>query len=166
MDVISHALIGEIIYLLSGGTTATNFLIILFAVIADIVHIPFYLILGKKNSRRFCIAKKQDWEGASVKYKFFTFLYNTTHSLFFTFLVISPVIIFFKLSIWCFLAYLSHIIVDIFTHKGEWAIKIFWPFKFKINGLSNAWIWPIEKMANYWIIFSAIIIFLSFFSLK
>jgi len=164
MDIISHVLIGEIIFLLTGGTITTNFLIILFAVIADIVHIPYYLILGKKNNRKFCIAQKQDWERMSEKYKFFTILYNTTHSIFFAFFVILPIILFFKLSVWIFFAYLSHIIVDIFTHKGEWAIKVFWPFKFKINGFSNTWIWSIEKTINLWIILFSIILYLSFFS--
>ncbi len=162
MDVISHVLIGEIIFLLTGGTITTNFLIILFAVIADIVHIPYYLILGKKNNRKFCIAQKQDWEKMSEKYKFFTILYNTTHNIFFAILIILPIILFFKLSIWIFFAYLSHIIVDIFTHKGELEIENFWPFKFKIDGFSNAWIWPIEKMIDSWIIFSTIILFLFF----
>jgi membrane-bound metal-dependent hydrolase YbcI (DUF457 family) len=162
MDIITHALIGEIIFLLSGGTPTTNFLIILFSVIADIVHIPFYLILGKKNNRKFYIAKKEDWEEIDKKYKFFTILYNITHSIFFAIFIILPVILFFKLSIWIFFAYLLHIIVDIFTHKGESAIKFFWPFKFKIEGFSDAWTWPTKKMVHSWIIFTAIIIFLFF----
>lgn len=163
MDVISHALMGEIIYLLGNAPANENFWIIFFSVVADIIHIPFYLILGKKNGRRFCIAKAQDWEGASKKYKFFAVVYDVMHSIFFAFFIILPIILFFNFTLWAFFAYLLHIIVDIFTHRDEWAIKIFYPFKFKIDGFSNAWIWPIKKMIDYWIIFSAIILFLLFF---
>jgi membrane-bound metal-dependent hydrolase YbcI (DUF457 family) len=158
MDIVSHALIGWIICLLAGIYDWQAFWIILFSVIADIVLIPAYIVLGKENKRFLWIAKNGDWRESQQKHPVLAKAYDTTHSLFFAVIVIYPAVIIFNLPKLAFAAYLSHLAVDIFSHKKEWAIKIFYPFKFKINGFSDAWAWPVYFMAISWAILLTIIL--------
>jgi len=157
MDIISHALIGWIISLMANASGKEKLWIILFSLIPDIVLIPAYIKLGRENKRFLWIAKNEDWSGETLKYPFLSALYNATHSLFFLFIIVYPVIKIFNLPSLAFWAYLTHIIIDIFSHKGEWAIKIFYPLKFKINGFSDAWAWPVYLMAITWITLIVII---------
>ncbi|HQK63545.1 MAG TPA: hypothetical protein PLF16_00140 [Candidatus Staskawiczbacteria bacterium] len=158
MDIVSHALIGWIICLLAGAHVPQAFWIILFSVIADIVLIPAYIILGKNNKRFLWIAKNGDWHGLAEKHPFLATAYDITHSLFFAVVIIYPAVIVFGLPKLAFAAYLSHLAVDIFSHKKEWAIKIFYPFKFKINGFSDVWAWPVYFMAISWAVLLAMIL--------
>jgi hypothetical protein len=158
MDIVSHALMGWIICLLTDAGDWQAFWIILFSVIADIVLIPAYIVLGKKNKRLLWIAKNGDWQGLTTKHPVLAKMYDTSHSLFFSAVIIYPLVIIFSLPKLAFAAYLLHIAVDIFSHKEEWAIKIFYPFKFKINGLSDVWAWPVYFMAISWAVLLAIIL--------
>jgi len=160
MDFISHALIGWIICLLSGANSNESFWIIFFSVIPDIVLIPVYIIMGRENKRFLWIAKNGDWTESNLKHPVWAAIYDATHSLFFALLVIYPFVLFSNLPILGLIAYLIHIAVDIFGHKEKWAIKIFYPLKFKIKGFSNAWAWPVWALAISWGILLAIIIFL------
>jgi membrane-bound metal-dependent hydrolase YbcI (DUF457 family) len=153
MDIISHALIGKIICFFDKKSKNKSFLIIFFSIMPDFALIPFYAVLGKENERFFWIAQNQD--------PFLTSFYNATHSIFFACLIILPIVLFLKLPKLAFLAYLLHIAIDIFTHAGEWAIKIFYPLNFDINGFSNAWAWPISSMIILWAMLSAIILYLN-----
>jgi membrane-bound metal-dependent hydrolase YbcI (DUF457 family) len=159
MDIISHALIGKILCFFDKKSKSS--LVIFFSIMPDFVLIPFYAVLGKENERFFWIAQNQDWIGANIAHPYLTNLYNSTHSIFFACLIILPVVLFLKLPKFAFFAYLLHIIIDIFTHTGEWAIKIFYPFNFDIDGFSNAWAWPIYSMIFLWAILSAIILYLN-----
>lgn len=161
MDIISHALIGKILCYFDKKARGTKQLwTILFSVMPDFVLIPFYIILGKEYSRFLWIAQNQDWDGASLTHSFLTSLYNSTHSLFFCLLIILPIVFIFKLPTSAFWVYLSHIFIDIFTHTGEWTIKIFWPLNFYTNGFSDAWAWPIWKMALCWTFLLIIILWI------
>jgi hypothetical protein len=157
MDIISHALIGWIICLIADASGKEIFWIILFSIIPDIVLIPAYIKLGRENKRFLWIAKNKDWSGETLKYPFLAALYNTTHSLFFLVIIVYPAIKIFNLPNLIFAAYLLHIATDILSHKGEWAIKLFYPFKLKINGLSDVWAWPFYLMAIAWITLITII---------
>jgi membrane-bound metal-dependent hydrolase YbcI (DUF457 family) len=157
MDVISHVLIGKIFCYFDKKATNKNWPVILFSVMADFVLIPFYIVLGKENDRFLWVAQNQDWVGSNVMHPNLTILYDTTHSIFFAVLIILPIVLALKLPRSAFWAYLSHIIIDIFTHSGEWTIKIFYPYNFDIDGFSNAWAWPISTMLVFWALFAAII---------
>jgi len=161
MDIISHALIGKIFCYFDKKAKNKNWQIILFSILPDFVIFPFYIVLGKENQRFLWIAQNQDWTGASLTHPILTDTYNITHSIIFALLVILPVILFFKLPKSAFYVYLVHIIVDIFTHTGEWAIKIFYPFNFSINGFTDVWIWPFSSMIILWAMLSAIILYLN-----
>jgi len=160
MDFISHALIGKIFCYFDKKAKGKNWIIILFSVLPDIVLIPFYIILGKENERFLWIAQNQDWAGSSISHPILTNSYNTTHSIFFALLIILPIVLALKLPKFAFWAYLSHIIIDVFTHTGEWTIKLFFPYNFNIDGFSNAWAWPISTMIIPWAILSLIIFYL------
>jgi len=160
MDIISHTLIGKIFCYFDKKAKNKNWIVILFSVLPDFVLIPFYIVLGKENERFMWIAQNQDWTGINISHPFLTGAYDTTHSIFFAFLVILPIVMAFKLPRSAFFVYLFHIVIDIFTHAGEWAIKIFFPYTFNIDGFSNAWAWSISSMLIPWAILSAIIFYL------
>jgi membrane-bound metal-dependent hydrolase YbcI (DUF457 family) len=167
MDFISHALIGRIFCFFDKKTKGLNpkinknWVVIFFAVMPDVVLIPFYAVLGKENNRFLWIAQNQDWVGSGITHPILTNAYNTTHSIFFAFLIILPIILILKIKKSAFFVYLFHIFIDIFTHTGEWSIKFLFPLDFNINGFTNAWAWPIPSMAISWIIFSGIILYLN-----
>lgn len=159
MDVLSHALIGKIISFFDkkANFKFNSWWVIFFSIAPDLVLIPFFLILGKEKERFLWIAQNVDWAGATTAHNLLSATYNTTHSLFFLFLIILPIIFYFNLPKSCFFAYLSHIIIDVFTHNGEWAIKIFYPLNYQPNGFTNAWEWSFYSMVICWIILSLII---------
>ncbi len=157
MDVISHILLGKILSFFGKKTENKIFWVLLFSIAADIILIPFYIFLGKENGRFLWVAQNQDWAGASLAHPFLTGMYDTTHSIIFLLLIIFPIVLFFRLPKMAFFVYFFHIVLDIFTHTGEWAIKIIYPLNFKIGGFSDAWAWPVSAMAVCWIILSAII---------
>ena len=162
MDFISHALIGKILCYFDKKIRASQqWIVILFSVLPDFVLIPFYIILGKENERFLWIAQNEDWIGIDISHPILSGLYNTTHSIFFAFLIILPIVYFFKFPKMAFLAYLLHIIIDVFAHTGEWAIKIFFPYSFDIDGFTNVWMWPISTMIISWAILSVIILYIS-----
>jgi membrane-bound metal-dependent hydrolase YbcI (DUF457 family) len=167
MDIISHALIGRVISTTVSRNSRKPKIawFIFFSILADIPFIPYYLILGYENRRQFFIPLNSDWIGASISHPFLDlFLREIFHSFVFTFLVIFPLVWLFKLPKGVFLVYLIHLLIDIPTHSGEWAIKPFYPFSnYSINGFTDAWSWPIKYMITSWIIILMIIIFLEIF---
>jgi len=166
MDVISHILIGKIISFSDRKNKSAGFFAMLFSFLPDLSQIPFYIYLGLENARPFLFPKNGDWNNARAIHPFLTALWEAPHSFFFAFLIILPVIIFFKIPKIAFFAYLLHLIIDIPTHAGEWAVKPFYPFNFVINGFTNAWSWPALSFFSSWLILSLIIILLSFFFKK
>lgn len=159
MDTISHALIGGIISL-PQKIRKSVLRIIFFSVLPDLPLIPFYIFLGYINKRAFLIPHNSDWIGATKLYPILNSFYEISHSLFFLLLIILPLVIYFKLPKMAFFAYLIHIAVDLPTHTGEWAIKLFYPFNYSFNGFTNSWAWPIYIMAISWLFLAIIIILL------
>jgi hypothetical protein len=159
MDIISHALIGNIISFTKKYTLKNRAWIIFFSFATDLTQIPFFIYLGYINSRPFFYPLPSDWNGARTIYPFLTAIYEIPHSLFFVFLIILPIILFFKLPKLAFFAYFFHILIDLPTHTGgEWAMKPFYPFNYNFNGLTDAWTWPFSLMAISWIFLLSIAI--------
>jgi membrane-bound metal-dependent hydrolase YbcI (DUF457 family) len=67
-------------------------------------------------------------------------------------LIIIPLVIWLRLPRLAILAYLSHILLDLPTHTGEWGVKPFYPFPFMVNGFTDAWAWPFSYMAISWVV--------------
>lgn len=155
MDIVSHILIGRIIS--SNKEKKLQFWAIFFSFLPDLSLIPFYLILGYENNRVLFFPQNQDWAGTSITHPFLSFLYFFQHSFLLAFIVILPIILYFRLPKIAFFSYLLHIIIDIPTHTGEWAIRIFYPLNYAINGFTDAWAWPFFSMAVFWAILLAII---------
>ena len=158
MDIISHGLIGKII------STPENdkrniFWIIFFSVLPDFFLVPLYFVLGYENNRFLLFPKNADWIGASASHAFLYSFYDLSHSFIIAFIIVLPIILLFKLPKLAFIAYLFHILVDLPTHTGEWAIKIFYPLNnYSVKGFTDAWEWPIKYMAVAWLILAILII--------
>lgn len=166
MDVISHILIGKIISFFDRKTKKAGFWAMLFSFLPDLGQIPFYIYLGIENIRPFLFPYNADWNNARNLHPFLTALWEIPHSFIFIFFVILPVVVFFKIPKIAFFAYLLHVIIDIPTHAGEWAIKPFYPINYTTNGFTNAWAWPIFSFFYSWIILFLIAALLSFFFKK
>lgn len=166
MDIVSHALIGKIVSVFGKKRRNSDFWAVLFAIIPDFTLIPFYLMLGYQNNRPLFIAYNQDWVGASSSFPVSTAIYFLFHSFIFAFVVVLPLVIFFKIPKIAFAAYLSHLIVDIPTHAGEWAIRVFYPFSNIVDGFTNAWAWPLSYMAVSWLVLIVMFYLIKFFTKK
>lgn len=167
MDIISHILIGKIVSFFDRKTKRAGFWTILFSFFPDLFQLPAYIYLGYINNRFFLIPKNIDWDHARNLYPLLhAFTWEIPHSIFFLFLIIFPAVLYFKLPKIAFFAYFLHIIIDIPSHAGEWAIKPFYPINYTINGFANAWAWPFKTFFYSWIFLVLIIILLSFFFRK
>ncbi|MDP2741101.1 MAG: hypothetical protein Q8O66_00205 [bacterium] len=167
MDIVSHIIIGKIISFFDKKTKKAGLWAMLFSFLPDLFQLPAYIYLGYINNRMFLIPKNIDWEHTRNLYPFLhAFTWEIPHSIFFLLLIVLPLIIFLKLPKIALFAYLFHIVIDIPTHAGEWAIKPFYPVNYTINGITNAWAWPVTAFFCSWIILLSITMLLSFFFKK
>jgi len=183
MDLISHILVGKIISLsfkkksqikkkkekkdffafLKKKKNSLLFWCLFFSIAPDLLQPVFYFFLGCENNRFLFIPQNSDWSGARSRHPFLSvFTIDIPHSFLFAFLIILPLILIFKLPKRSFLAYLFHILADIPTHTGEWAIKVFYPFNFSFNGFTDAWAWSLNYMFSAWLVLIGIIIAFNF----
>lgn len=158
MDILSHLLIGLILASLLRCNRKKTFLIMLFSIIPDLFQIPLYLYVGYENARFLWIPLSVDWIGFRLVHPILSLLWEIPHSFFFAMLVGSLVVFVFKLPKEVFLAYVLHLVIDIFTHSGEWALKPFYPFSYVINGFTDVWAWPLYAIIISWILLSLILI--------
>lgn len=165
MDIISHLLVGRALAELGNYSPAQITAITLFAVLPDAPQVPLYLYVGYKHKRFLDIPKNSDWlrEHFRNRHPFWSALWEVPHSIFFLILVVTPLVIYFKLPAMAAAAYGSHLFADMFSHKGEWALKPFYPFKNKIHGITNGWAWNLPSMVVSWTILLFIIWLLSLF---
>lgn len=164
MDIVSHILIGKIVSFFNRKTKKADIFAMLFSFLPDLTQIPFYIYLGFENMRPFLFPYNSDWNGGKIFHPFLTILWEIPHSFFFLFLIILPIVIFLKLPKIAFFAYFFHLLIDILTHSGEWAIKPFYPSSLIIDGFTNGWAWSTSWLFSSWLILSLIVILLSFFS--
>jgi len=162
MDSISHILIGKLLASSPKYSKKAVFITAFFSFLPDLSSIPMYLYLGYIKARPFWIPYNSDWNGVRELRPVWSALWDIPHSLFFAVLIILPIILFFKLPKIAFFAYIFHIFIDIFTHTGEWAVKLFYPLSYKIEGFTNAWTWPLWTMAISWLILIVLIISLKY----
>jgi len=151
MDFISHGLVGITIGLLDNKKTkkkilATSF----FSVLPDIFQIPYYLGLGYIKDRPFNWPKLEDWTNFRGVHPFLDAFWDIPHSFLFLVIIIIPLVKYFKKSNFYIYAYLSHILLDIPTHTGEWGVKVFYPLNIKLNGFTDAWAWDYDYFFISW----------------
>jgi membrane-bound metal-dependent hydrolase YbcI (DUF457 family) len=152
MDVVSHLLIGRALAEFGNYSPSQVAVITAFGALPDLPQAPLYLYVGYKHKRFLDIPKNSDWlrEHFRNKHPFWSGLWEVPHSLWFLLFVVVPLVCYAGLPLMAAAAYASHLVVDIFTHKGEWAVKPFYPLKFKAHGLTNGWAWHIPAMLISW----------------
>jgi membrane-bound metal-dependent hydrolase YbcI (DUF457 family) len=149
MDPISHLLIGKLLTAYESSPAADAAAIILFSFLPDLFQIPLYLRLGRERGRKLWIPADADWRG--YRSSRWALWWEIPHSILFAVLVVAPIVLLLGLTPLAIVAYLLHIIVDIPTHRGEWAVRPFFPFKYKVQGFTDAWRWSWGKMAVAWV---------------
>ncbi|MBC7863859.1 MAG: hypothetical protein IAF38_12865 [Bacteroidia bacterium] len=159
MDVASHALVGVAIGLIEKNRTKKTILkTSFFSFLPDIFQLPYYLAVGNSKNRSFNWPQPEDWTGFRGTHPFLDTLWNVPHSIFFLLLVIIPIIKLSKQSNFLIIAYLSHILIDIPTHTGEWGVKFLFPFNLTVSGFTDAWAWSLNALIISW----AVLFILSF----
>ena len=120
MDNLTHFLFG---YILFGGKVNT-ILILLFTNLPDIIIAPsrIYYTIIKDKKRTF--GEFNFW----IPNKHYLKLYRSTHSLIFCLLLGFILSLFTKQYLVLTACIASHIILDVFSHSGKWATRIFYPF--------------------------------------
>jgi membrane-bound metal-dependent hydrolase YbcI (DUF457 family) len=163
MDIISHGLIGMLIGQTDGEANTNKILQVGFAaLLPDLFQIPYYLVLGHANHRPYWLPENSDWTGFRGKLPWLDLVWDVPHSIFFLILIILPLTLYFELGILFFLGYLSHILVDIPTHTGEWNVRYLYPMNITFNGYTDAWTWSFNSMLLSW----TILIMLNFIKYK
>jgi hypothetical protein len=163
MDIFSHVLIGRALATPPQNAKKDIWIITIFSYLPDLFQSVLYLYLGIINSRPFFFPLNSDWDGVRELHPFLSALWEVPHSIFFVLLVIAPIVYFFKFPKMALFGYIFHILIDLLTHSGEWATKLFYPFSYKIEGFTNAWSWPIQSMVASWVILLVIIFVLHYF---
>jgi len=129
MDNLTHFLFGYILFV--GRVNAI--LILLFTNLPDIIAAPsrIYYTIIKDKKRTF--GEFNFW----IPNKHYLKLYRSTHSLIFCLLLGFILSLFTKKYLVLTACIASHIILDVFSHSGKWATRIFYPFSdFHINSFN------------------------------
>ncbi|MCX8178548.1 MAG: metal-dependent hydrolase [Candidatus Aenigmarchaeota archaeon] len=133
MDNIAHWLGGMALT----GRPDLFFLVFIFSNFPDILSAPFFFYYAIKE--KFPIKKKVlfEWKPPREYLEYYRFF----HSILGTLLITSVFNVFFPQYTKVFLlCYISHIILDMFSHGGFWATRIFYPFSdFHLGFTKNHW---------------------------
>jgi len=147
VDVISHALIGAIVaqfclWKMDDSSKRKKLVVVgaLLAAAPDIANIPLYMHLGAINGRFLWIPYHSDWNGHRTAFPIMVIGWEITHSL-----IIATLVGYFlyrkKYALWPVFCWVSHLLVDILTHTGEWSSVPLWPIYLKVEGVDDAWKW-------------------------
>jgi membrane-bound metal-dependent hydrolase YbcI (DUF457 family) len=167
MDFISHALFGKLFQTTSKLHSLKEKLIVIsFAFLPDLPVAFVYLLLGRAHNRPFWIPYNSDWIGVREAHPWWAASWEIPHSIFFLFLIIIPLVFYFRWPKIAILSYFSHIFLDLFTHTGEWGLKPFYPINFLVNGFTDAWAWPLKYMMLSWALLVIVILGLQNFEIK
>jgi len=168
MDAGSHILMGCIIATQTGsGITAFSGVTIgLASILPDLYFIPMAVKLGREHKRKFWIPHSRDWNDCHTKYPCWTAVsWDAPYSIFATILACTIIALIPHPLSWAWaVGYGLHVIVDYFTHSGEWANMPFFPLsRWKVPGLVSAWDWGLSNTILSWavlgIILAALVIF-------
>lgn len=153
MDGISHLIVGRLVATTQKMTQKHKMLVATFGYLPDLSQIVLYPLLVWIIPRPYYFPANEDWIGIADKHPWFTFAYEFPHSFLFVLLILLPMVWYFQLPKLCILSYISHLILDIFTHTGEWATKILLPSRYYyIEGYTDAWAWTFKGFSLSWAI--------------
>ncbi len=162
MDLISHVLVGKAFQESSRVRAWKDKLVIIsFAVMPDLPLLIVYLLVGREKGRAFWIPHNSDWSGVREAHPIWSAMWEVPHSVIFLLLIVTPLVLWLKWPRMAIASYLSHIVLDLPTHAGEWSVKPFYPFPFVVRGFTNAWAWPFAYMLVSWIFWMLIIVGIS-----
>lgn len=153
MDVLSHLLVGKILSHTQTYEKKDKFLISFFGFLPDASQFVLYPLLVWILPRSYYFPANNDWIGITEKHTWFTFAYEFPHSLTFLLLVIVPFVWYWGLPKLCVISYFLHIILDVFTHTGEWSTKILSPSRYYyVEGYTDAWAWGLSYFMASWLL--------------
>ncbi len=159
MDLVSHALIGKIFQVSSKlANFRAKFIVVLFAVVPDFPVLLVYLLLGREKGRPYWIPHSLDWIGIREAHPIWSAMWEVPHSLLFLILVVCPLVLWRRWPRIAIAAYLSHVLVDLPAHTGEWAVKPFYPFGLRVDGFTDAWAWPLRYLVLSWLLLMVIVL--------
>ncbi|HRE25946.1 MAG TPA: hypothetical protein PK954_04880 [Anaerolineales bacterium] len=158
MDIVSHALVGR---LLASRETPPKETALLMgaAALPDLFQIPLYAYLGYLKARPFWIPENADWIGFRAAQPDWVLLWDIPHSVLFFVAAVVPLVLLLKMNRLVVLAYASHLVIDLFTHTGEWAVRPFWPHPLLVEGFTDAWAWNPIWFLVAWLILGLLIVF-------
>lgn len=154
MDVGSHFLCGVALAVgIPEATLLQRGAIVAGSVVPDLLTLPLYVVLANKIKRPINQLTIENWDSFGQEWPWLTWSYFLTHST--VFLV--PLVVagtFWPVFMFLALGWFVHQLYDWPTHKGIWRIKPLyplssypWPWP-----LTDAWVWPLRKMATSWVI--------------
>lgn len=162
MDIISHVLVGKASQEASRARTWKDKLVIIsLAAVPDLPLLIVYLLVGHEQGRPFWIPHNSDWSGVREAHPIWSAMWEVPHSAVFWLLIVVPLVAWLKCPKMAIVSYFSHIVLDLPTHAGEWAVKPFYPFSFVVNGFTNAWAWPFAYMLLSWVALLLIVVGIS-----
>lgn len=88
-------------------------------------------------------------------------MWEIPHSVFCIVLMIVPLVLWLRLPKLTIVSYSSHLMLDLLTHTGEWAVKPFYPLEWTVAGFADAWAWPIRDMMISWGVLATLIVSLA-----
>ncbi len=146
MDILSHGLMGA-----AAGELGHKRRVLwpfLFGALPDVFQaLALYPFVGYVHGRAWLIPEHADWSGFRGAYPLASAIWEAPHSLFFLLLCIVPLVLKLRLPRSCIAAYGLHLLVDVFTHSGEWSAAPFWPLSWKLEGYWDPWKAPPEQIA-------------------
>ena len=154
MDILSHFLLGIVVFHKNSKYTL---LLGLFSILPDILGtIPNYIyyFLQFKKQKKYTLSHfisrvmKRKPRNKNVQ------LYNTTHNLFSSLLLFLVFYIFSPKHMVFSICYFLHVLVDVLTHKGWWAPRIFYPFSSFHLDVISWWEHPKLILATWFILFA------------
>jgi hypothetical protein len=150
LDTISHILVGNIFKEISRVRSLRDKLIIVsFAFAPDALGLLLvYPLLGHEKGRPYWIPHDSDWIGAHAAHPVWAAIWEIPHSLFFLALIVVPLVLWLRWPKIAIGSYLSHILLDLPTHTGEWAERPFYPLGITVKGFTDAWAWRF----SYWVV--------------
>jgi hypothetical protein len=163
MDVLYHAIVGFTIAKTLGGRHEVAGTIA--SITPDLIGtIPFYIsnLLNTPNNSFRSFFKNFWTKTTSNKFTndIDSAFYYTTHSLFMFFVISLFTFIYFRPA-WVVvgLSYLSHILIDIPTHEGDFSTRFLYPFS-NFHWEFRNWAKHLNSFFTFWgILIAAIIIF-------
>ena len=159
MDVVSHALVGVLVAMAAGVRLWRHRAAMgLVAAAPDAPVAIVYLLLGRAHDRPFWIPLHSDWEGVRAAHPVWSALWEAPHSLLFLALVVVPLVLHFRLPRVAIAAYASHLLLDLPTHTGEWAVAPLYPLPWRVEGWTDAWAWPPLQWAASWAVLLALVL--------